>query len=162
AARVHAFDRFDLGTNNEGEVGCVAQLPAVLDVAWHNNTLRVRANQGTTSRAWTGAPDDEKEPLELAVGIHQLDGCQHFGRDEGKLVVQVFDEGILLDERVATIKAGSPRLASHVSPSATAGSTRGMVAIPAGAFVFHATHGDEFIAYPDHNEGYTFKLPGFW
>jgi len=162
AARVHAFDRFDLGTNNEGEVGCVAQLPAVLDVALHNNTLRVRAARGTTIKVWAGVPDYEKKPLELAVGDHELDVFQHFGRHEGKLVVQVFDEGILLDERVATIKAGTPRLASRVSPSPAAGSTRGMVAIPAGAFVFHATHGDEFIAYPEHNEGNTFKLPGFW
>lgn len=161
-ARVHAFDRFDLGTNNEGEVGCVAQLPTVLDVALHNNTLRVHASRGTAIKVWAGVPDYEKKPLELAVGGHELDVFQHFGRHEGKLVVQVFDEGILLDERVATIKAGTPRLASHVSPSPAAGSTQGMVAIPAGAFVFHATHGDEFIAYPDHNEGYTFKLPGFW
>src|SRR3546814_8246884 len=61
-------------------------------------------------------------------------------------------------ERVVTMKAGTPRLASRVTPSAAAGSTQGMVAIPAGAFEFHATHGDEFIAYPDHNEGHTVKL----
>lgn len=160
--KIHAFDRFDLGTNNEGEVGCIAQLPAYLRVELHNNTLRVAASQGSVIHVWAGAPDYEKKPVELPVDDYELDVFEHFGRYEGKLVVQLFDNGILLDERVAVIKAGTPRLASKVHPSTATGNTKGMIAIPAGAFVFHATNGDEFISYPKHDEGRTFELPAFW
>ncbi|MFB2119706.1 formylglycine-generating enzyme family protein [Parapedobacter sp. 2B3] len=161
-AKVHAFDRFDLGTNNEGEVGCIAQLPIELDVSMHTNTLHIAASRGNAIKVWAGIPDYEKKPVELTVDRHELDIFEHFGRHEGKLVVQLFDDGILLDERVVSIKAGTPRLASRVSPSPGTGSTEGMVEIPAGAFVFHATNGDEFISYPKHNEGQSFTFPGFW
>ena len=161
-AKIHAFDHFDLGTNNEGEVGCIAQLPTHLEVDLHNNTLHISASQGSVIKVWAGVPDYERTPVELSSGAHELDVFEHFGRHEGKLVVQLFDQGILLDERIVSIKAGTPRLASKVEPSATAGSTKGMVEIPAGSFVFHATNGDEFISYPKHDEGRTFELPAFW
>jgi len=161
-AKIHAFDRFDLGTNNEGEVGCVARLPMILDVELHNNTLRVHASEGQQIKVWAGVPDYTKTAVELPAGHHELDVFAHFGRHEGKLVVQLFADGILLDQRVVTIKAGTPRLASKVSASAIAGSTKGMIEIPAGSFVFHATNGDEFISYPKHNEGKTFELASFW
>ncbi|WP_188504914.1 formylglycine-generating enzyme family protein [Parapedobacter pyrenivorans] len=161
-AKIHAFDRFDLGTNNEGEVGCIAQLPMLLTVSLDNNTLHIHADKGQQINVWAGAPDYEKKPVELTSGSHELDIFEHFGRHEGKLVVQLLEDGILLDQRVAVIKAGTPRLASEVSPSATVGDTEGMIEIPKGSFVFHATNGDEFIAYPKHDEGKTFELTGFW
>lgn len=160
-ARIHAFNRFELGTNNEGEVGCIAQLPMILDVELYNNTLRIHASEGQQIKVWAGAPDYGKQPVELTAGNHELDVFAHFGRHEGKLIVQLFDEGILLDQRVATIRAGTPRLASKVEPTPTAGDTGGMIGIPAGSFVFHATNGDEFISYPKHDEGRTLALPAF-
>ncbi len=161
-AKIQAFDRFDLGTNNEGEVGCIAQLPTLLDVELHNNTLRIHAAEGQRIKVWAGAPDYEKQPVELPVGDHALDVFAHFGRHEGKLIVQLFDDGILLDQRVTAIKAGTPRLASKAERAPLTGDTKGMVEIPAGSFTFHATNGDEFISYPKHDEGRTFALSAYW
>ncbi len=161
-AKIHAFDHFDLGTNNEGEVGCIAQLPTLLGIELHNNTLHIHAAEGDQIKIWAGTPDYAKTPVTLPVADHELDVFAHFGRHEGKLVVQLFDGGLLLDQRVALIRAGTPRLASKTTLSSTAGSTEGMVRIPAGSFVFHTTHGDEFISYPQHDEGKTFQLPAFW
>jgi len=74
----------------------------------------------------------------------------------------LFDEGILLDERIVVTKPGIPRLTSNVIRTSANGSTSGMVKIPAGRFVFRTTNGDEFIAYPKHDEGRTFEMPAFW
>lgn len=160
-AKIHGFNAFDLGTNNEGEVGCIAQLPRYLNVELDNNTLFIHTSQGQTVRVWAGAPEYGKTPLELVPGSHQLDVFKHFARHEGKLVVQLMEDGILLDQRVAFIKAGTPRLASKVKPTPAYGNTDGMVTIPAGSFVFHTSHGDEFISYPQHDEGRTFVFPAF-
>lgn len=160
--KLHAFDHFDLGTNNEGEVGCIAHLPSALEVELHNNTLRIGATEGAEIRVWKGVPDYQHQPVRLPVGKHELNVFEQFGRHEGKIVIQLFDEGILLDERIVVTKPGIPRLTSNVIRTSANGSTSGMVKIPAGRFVFRTTNGDEFIAYPKHDEGRTFEMPAFW
>lgn len=162
-ARTDAFSQADLGTNNEGEVDCIAQLPELLTVTLDNDMLHLEAQQGDEIRVWAGFPDYSRNPVLLKPGTHSLHLLEQFGRFEGKFVVQLFDKGILQDERIVDIPAGTPRLASRIEKTTPAiKAPIGMVSIPAGAFVFHATNGDEFITYPKYNDGRSYILPSFW
>ncbi len=158
-----AFNQSWLGTNNEGAVGCLAALPVLLKITRQSDQLHVEAPEGDEIRIWAGTPDYEKQPLILPAGPNTIRLMEHFGRFEGRFVIQLFGKGILLDERIEEIKPGTPRLCSQsqkTPPAAPAPS--GMVKIPAGKFTFKATNGDEFIPYPKDNQGKEFEMPDFY
>lgn len=160
-AEAAAFDKKDLGTNNEGQVDCIAELPVLLRSSLDSDLLSVSADKGTEIRIWAGAPDYEKTPLKLKPGTHEVSLLKHFGRFEGKFIIQLFQDDILMDENIVEIKAGTPRLASRSEVTPQTGNTGGMVKIPAGTFRFQTTHGDDFIRYPEHNEGRTYTMKSF-
>ncbi|HEY0898946.1 MAG TPA: hypothetical protein VGD90_06410, partial [Sphingobacteriaceae bacterium] len=110
-AEVSAFNKSDLGTNNEGQVDCIAELPVLLRSSLESDILTVGADKGSEIRIWAGAPDYEKKPLTLKPGNHQVSLLKNFGRYEGKFIIQLFQDDILLDENIVEIKAGTPRLA---------------------------------------------------
>ncbi|MDQ3681811.1 MAG: sulfatase-modifying factor protein, partial [Bacteroidota bacterium] len=64
-AEVSSFNKSDLGTNNEGEVDCIAEFPIVLATKLNGDVLSVSSNEGTNIKIWAGAPDYEKKPHEL-------------------------------------------------------------------------------------------------
>lgn len=179
--RTDAFLKADLGTNNEGAVTCVAILRERLRVELDNDVLIVSARKASDGgelqddkseiRIWAGVPDYDKKPVILKPGWHAIHLLEQLGRFEGKVIVQLFENELLQDERIVVIAPGSPRLVSNakrqlgsavekIMPSK--GSTKGMIQIPAGQFTFQATNGDEFISYPKHNLGRTYSMPAFW
>jgi len=162
-----AFHRRWLGTNNEGAVSCLARFPELLRVALDNDQLTIALNGAVSEQAeirlWAGAPEYGKTPVILRPGSHTLALLEQFGRYEGKFVVQLLENGELQDERIVSIPAGTPRLASRSLPTEPASrKPADMVRIPAGSLVLQATNGDEFIAYPKHNLGRTYTFPAFW
>lgn len=163
-AETGAFHKRYLGTNNEGEVDCIAQLPLLIRAHRRGDGLTLQTgNRGTEVRVWAGAPAYDKKPLTLKPGSHQLRISEHFGRFEGDLVIQLLDNGILMDETILTIKPGEGRRVSMVEKTAAAHSLPvGMVRIPAGTFTFKATNGDEFIPYPKEDLDSTFQMPSFY
>lgn len=146
---IDAFNKKYLGTNNEGEVTCIAEFPILLNVSLNGLKLSVNASRGTSIRIWAGDPSYEKVPVALHELTSTVDLHKVTGRYEGKVVIQLFEDAELLDERIVDLKAGVPRLISKQTRSDISGSTTNMKPIPAGTFRFHATHGDEFISYPD-------------
>jgi gamma-glutamyl hercynylcysteine S-oxide synthase len=163
SVQISSFDIFDRGTNNEGAVGCVLHLPRRIEARIRNNHLEIRCEQGTELRIWAGNPAYDKHYHSVKPGQLQLFLPDLFGRYEGKIVVQVFQEDELLDQTVLSIKPGTPRLISKceiTSPGNKAPS--GMVKIPAGKFLFKTTQGDEFIPYPKEQEGQQFSMPAYW
>ena len=160
-AEVSAFNKSDLGTNNEGQVDCIAELPVLLRSSLESDILTIGADKGSEIRIWAGAPDYEKKPLTLKPGTHQVSLLKNFGRYEGKFIIQLFQDDILLDENIVEIKAGTPRLATSATQTATKGKSKGMVKIPAGSFTFKTTHGDDFIRYPNYNEGKKYEMKAF-
>ncbi|HPJ79701.1 MAG TPA: SUMF1/EgtB/PvdO family nonheme iron enzyme [Prolixibacteraceae bacterium] len=190
---VEGFSARWLGTNNEGAVGCVARLPRFIEVSLHGDELnisRVKENdmnfnrqRGDSLLIWAGDPEYGKKNLHLPASDTSLFLSDHFGRYEGKFVIQLMREGLLRDERVVRITPGTPRLVSrpeHVAANPSevrehTGARNGgertkailrkipaeMVLIPAGKFVFHATAGDDFIPYPKENLGREFAMPAF-
>ncbi len=161
-AETDAFSKTWLGTNNEGAVGCMALLPRFLEITPDSDELTIRVDRGDSVRIWAGVPEYGKKPLTIPATAATLQLSDHFGRYEGKFVVQLFQENDLLDERIVDIIPGTPRLISRTVKTAVANEMpTGMVQIPAGKFVFNATNGDDFIPYPKHNLGREYNLPAF-
>src|SRR5690606_30101623 len=163
--QLEGFNAFELGTNNEGSVSCIAELPQLISAKIMNNRLVGRCPQGDKLRIWAGNPAYGKVNKEVSLqGQNAFDFFipDLLGRYEGKVVVQAFDQDELLDEVILYIKPGTPRLISESIPTAKFGSPNGMVRIPAGTFTFSSTHGDAFVPYPKEQEGKVFNMKAFW
>jgi formylglycine-generating enzyme required for sulfatase activity len=157
-----AFHISFLGTNNEGAVDAIAQFPVYLTAHRNGDRLLVSSSMGDTVKVWAGVPDYEKKPLLLNQGDHDLRISEHFGRFEGKLVLQLFRKGALIDETIIDIPPGSPRRISLATPlSMSDNIPEGMVRIPAGRFVFKESHGDAFIPYPAQDVDSSFAMPSY-
>ncbi|MBX3256722.1 MAG: SUMF1/EgtB/PvdO family nonheme iron enzyme [Chitinophagaceae bacterium] len=163
-AETSAFHKKYLGTNNEGEVDCIAKLPVLITAERDGDIVNiVSALKSDEIRIWAGHPAYDKNPLILKPGKHQLSLFQHFGRYEGDFVIQLMDKGILLDEQVVTVPAGEARRISSVTKTKTVPVVpEDMVLIPKGKFVFKPTHGDEFISYPTQDKDSSFIMPSFY
>ncbi|MFN8353624.1 MAG: SUMF1/EgtB/PvdO family nonheme iron enzyme [Spirosomataceae bacterium] len=163
-AETATFDQKWLGTNNEGEVDCIVQLPNLLKVSlkMHEDVLSVTTDKGTI-RIWAGVPDYAKTPLELPAGTHLIKLIEKFGTYEGRFVIQVIDNKTLLDERVVEIKPGTARLISKVQKtSISPTSPQGMVLVPAGNYTFKTTQGDDWVFYPDGQNNQTYQFKPFY
>jgi len=159
----NAFDASFLGTNNEGAVDCIAEFPVLLQASLRGDVLRIDATKGTEIRVWAGEPSYEKKAVVLKPGNETVHLTDLFGSYEGKFVVQLFKNDEIIDERIFEIKPGTPGLISvSASTSPAANAPIGMVKIPAGHFVFHTTHGDDFIPYLDFNEDSNYKIHSFY
>jgi len=142
------FDSRYLGTNNEGQVGCLAELPIKLHCQLVERFLEVSGDVKKV-KIWAGDPSYEKKPVVLQGEKRTIDVRQAFGRFEGKFVVQAFDGNELVDEQLVYLKPGTSIKISDISRAKGASSVpEGMVKIPAGKFIPKTTHGDDFIPYP--------------
>lgn len=162
-AEADAFAAKDLGTNNEGEVDCIAQLPTYISAKLDGDRLKVQASKGNSLKIWAGKPSYEKKSLDLKPGNHTLWLHEFFSGYEGDFILQLFDNDILIDEYIVAIKPGTARKISISKKTpANVGNTQGMVRIPEGKFVFHESHGDAFIPYPKENIDSLFDMPSFF
>lgn len=164
AAETQSFDASDLGTNNEGNVDCIAQLPEILSASINGDELKITSTQSRGEiRVWTGNPDYAKEPLILPARNQTLSMQKYFGRFEGNFIIQYMLDGILQDETIVTLETGTPRRVSSVQKTKPADSAPvDMVKVPGGSYKFKTTFGDEFIKYPRQDEGKIVTLPSFW
>lgn len=143
-----AFDSRYLGTNNEGQAGCLAEFPVSVRAELANGVLAISADAQQV-KVWAGDPSYEKKPLIFAGGKQLINVRQAFGHYEGKFVVQAFAQGEMIDETYAYLKPGVVVPVSSITR--TPGYDKapdGMVRIPEGNLVLKTTHGDDFIPYP--------------
>ncbi len=163
-AETDAFHHKYLGTNNEGEVDCIAQLPVLINLKRNGDELFIETkNTGDELRLWAGHPSYENKPVVLKPGKHSLRISKLFDRYEGDIIVQLFDKDILLDENIVSLPAGEARLISVVTKTKPAISEPlHVVKIPADTFTFKPTHGDAFIPYPTQFVDSSFDMPSFY
>lgn len=163
-AMTEAFPEYELGTNNEGAVDCIAQLPIILHAQLNGDFLQIQTMRSHGEiRVWAGPPSYAKESLKLDAKDQQVRISDHFGRFEGDFVIQYLEDGILLDETIVNLKPGTPRRISRVEKTKSSDSNPdGMIRIPEGEFEFKATHGDAFIPYPKQDEGKMLRFESFW
>ncbi len=174
-ASADAFNASDLGTNNEGEVDCIARLPRLLRTSLNGDLLTVGVHlpagaDSSILEIWAGVPSYDKKLLQFPAAQKQLILHKYFGNYEGRVVIRLMKNGLLQDESVVELRPGQPRRISRMlamvetsrTPSAQASAPPpGMVLIPAGPFHFKETHGDEFIPYPRQDVDSNFAMPPF-
>lgn len=159
-AETNSFHKKYLGTNNEGEVDCIAQLPTLITAIRRGDLLTVQTltNKGEI-RIWSGMPSYDKKPLVLPNGKHLLSFRKYFGQFEGDFIIQLMDRGILLDETVVSLPPGNARrISTDEKTKISVSNTMGMQSIPAGTIHFKPTNGDEFIPYPKEDIDSVFNI----
>lgn len=163
-AMTESFPVYELGTNNEGAVDCIAQLPIILNAEADGDLIKISTKRKKGEiLLWAGMPEYGKEPAKLEAKEQQVIASKFFGRYEGDFVIQYLEDGILMDETIVTIKPGTARRISSVEKTAPAKSApKEMVKIPAGSFIFKSTSGDAFIPYPKQDEGDMLQFNSFW
>jgi formylglycine-generating enzyme required for sulfatase activity len=160
---LESFNKKYLGTNNEGSVSVIAQLPIMLSVKPDGDRIYIDAKVGTSIKIWAGDPSYEKKAYEVRSNITSFHLFEKFGTVEGKYVIQLFDGNELLDEYIHFIQPGTPLLVSESEKTQTVLSAPvGMVKIPAGTFTMHVTNGDEFISYPKQEYPKTLFIKSFF
>ncbi len=160
-----AFSSKWLGTNNEGAVGAIAILPKLLTADRQGDHLKLSATRGDRIRIWPGRPSYEQTDLalDLPAETQSIVLHEHFGRYEGKFIVQLFDHIELLDETIFAVPPGLARLISQSQKTKIASETpEGMVRIPAGSFEMKVTFGDNFIPHPAEYPKGKIQMPAFF
>ncbi|MBK9488639.1 MAG: SUMF1/EgtB/PvdO family nonheme iron enzyme [Haliscomenobacter sp.] len=159
---LESFAQKWLGTNNEGAVGAIAIFPELLQVERKGDVLSFSASRGQTIRIWSGHPAYDQTPKEYQIGAQQISLHRVFERPEGKFVIQLLEDGELLDERVIWVETGLARLTSQKAtyfPATTV--PPGMLRIPEGAFRMKVKYGDDFIPNPREYPQEELSIPAF-
>jgi gamma-glutamyl hercynylcysteine S-oxide synthase len=155
-AKTEAFNSYDLNTRAEGNIDCIALLPALVNASLREGYLMIEVKEdvGDEIRIWQGEPSYYNViDISLNPGSHKVHLSDYFGDYEGKIVVQLFASQELLDERIVTLEPGSPRKMEEKTATAPADKKpAGMAYIPPGSFLFQAENTDQFIPYPDTKE----------
>jgi formylglycine-generating enzyme required for sulfatase activity len=161
-----AIDGFEtrwLGTNNEGAVGCIARFKSLLNVRQAEGRVVIQASEGDEIRVWSGSPSYTASYRSLKPGEHSLPLNDVWGRTDDKVVIQLMQNGLLVDQSVLEFPPGQPHLVSAVErTAAVAKAPPGMVRIPAGRFTFRFTQGDDFIRYPREGQGENLEMPTYF
>jgi len=168
---VAAFGAARLGTRLEGDVDCVAVLPALLRVEADGEMVTFEAPEapaGSRIAVSAGDPSYAEEPASFGSERRTIALHEHFGFREEKFVVQLFDgRGEILDERVVRLPLAHPRLVTRLERTAPAKrAAAGMVEVPAGTFVFKTAGNPDdanpVIPYPATKTPRTLAMPRFF
>lgn len=158
-----AYNKRWSNTRREGSLECIARLPKILDVKLSRDTLKVSVNRGDKIIIWKGKPSYQGISKVFDADSLQLRILDLFGRYEGKIVIQLFEDDILLDERVVELQPGKPWLISKVSYTKRVKRPfANMEEVPAGNFNFSVTNDDQFIPYPDFTTPGTIQVDRFF
>ncbi len=166
-ANVESFNRSSMHSRLEGNVECIAILPELINVSVSRDTLHLTAERGDKISIYAGNPSYEAEYRDFGPGEYHLPLYELFRRHEQIVVVQLFENGNLIDERSVTTKPGVPRLVSSAQgtePFTTC--PEGMVRIPAGDFRFYTNRDpstlEPFMTYPDFSDTMTIRMELFY
>jgi len=150
-AHIEAFNKQWSNTRKEGSLECLARFPNILDAMISRDTLLIHASRGDRVVIWKGMPSYKGISKTYNPDSLQLRIMDLFGRYEGKIVIQLFEENSLLDERVVKTQPGKPWMISKVKHTTRVKRPfANMEEIPAGDFYFSVTNDDHFIPYPDY------------
>jgi gamma-glutamyl hercynylcysteine S-oxide synthase len=165
--KIEGFNSEWLDTRREGNVGCVALLPELLHIKTTADTIYFRADAGKTIVITGKNPDYRSKRYTFSAMGNEIPYWDYFPETVEKIVVQLFDDDELLDERIFFPKHDIPRCISRVEKTEIPKvPLTGMSLIPAGPFRFYTTRApgtlDPFIPFPDHSDTVTTQMQKFY
>lgn len=151
SARAGGWHQSYKGTRREGSVDCIAEFPVLIKSVLSGDSLHIGKESKGSLIIWKGNPGigAESGNLDFAadtvVSIRSL-----FGVYEGKIVLQLLNDGILLDEAIHEKAGGKPWLVSRRTVTEPAlDRLPDMLLVPGAAFSFKVTTTEDFMPYPD-------------
>ncbi|MBZ0178445.1 MAG: formylglycine-generating enzyme family protein [Melioribacteraceae bacterium] len=160
--RIEGFNSFDLGTRNEGSVGCVVEFNKLLNSRIQNGIFFIDKNKGTKIVVTAGNPSYQNIGKEFIADHIRINPAKEFQGYQGKFVVQLFDNSELIDENILYIKPGTPQLISSEKELAFASTIENMIFVKGGEYNYYSVHGDDFIPYPDNSEAKKINVDDFY
>jgi formylglycine-generating enzyme required for sulfatase activity len=162
-ASAAAFDKSCLGSRQEGNVDCIAAFPKLIHLEQNGSDLKIHTDTGDELRIWAGEPTYQNQYKQLETGEVKLNLYDLFERYEGKFVVQLFSENILIDELVVYLKPGTLRLISEAKKTDVPDKVpSGMELVPSGSFKFQIEMDGNFIPYPAYDSAVSYKIHSFY
>ncbi|MBE0647656.1 MAG: SUMF1/EgtB/PvdO family nonheme iron enzyme [Bacteroidales bacterium] len=163
------FNRSWVHTRREGVVGCIALLPAHLQVRLTADSLYISTPRNAGDRiVLTGEnPSYKAKSVTLASESQAISYWDYFPETTKKIVIQLFDKDQLADERVVSVDNSIPHLISAgVKTPHVRKCPDGMVKIPKGTFRFYTARAPEtlepFIQLPDYSDTVQLDMNGFF
>jgi formylglycine-generating enzyme required for sulfatase activity len=152
-ARADGWHASYKGTRKEGSVDCIAELPVILKPVLSGDNLSINAFTGKLL-IWKGEPSYSSQPREMTLKKDTVLRVRDlFGYYEGKVVLQLLENNVLIDESIIDIPGGKPWLISKVTKTEGASSVpENMVLVSGRSFSFRVTANDDFMPYPDVND----------
>ena len=151
------------GTRRESSVDCIALLPSLIKAELNGNRIRISAMRKGTLSVFKGMPGYGNKPVVFKSPLDTLLSTGDLlDASEGKLVIELTEEGLLLDERVIIIRGGQPWLYSETVRTAPATEIpEGMVLVPEATIRFTLKSNDDFIVIPSSGKERTAALSSF-
>ena len=160
--QTEGWDKTFSGTRREGSVDCIAELPELIKPVIKGDSIKVNLSGSGKLTVWKGDPSYNTLSKELNIKNDTLLRLKDlFGFYEGKMVLQLSENGKLKDESIVMIKGGRPWLISKRQKSPFTDDVRGeMVLVPGSQLTIDLKPADDFIPYPDIN-GTSVKIDSF-
>ena len=151
------------GTRRESSIDCIALLPSLIKAELKGNRLHINTVKEGTVSVYKGMPGYGnkpvvfKSPLDTFLATGDL-----LGSPEGKIVIELTQDGLLLDEKVIIIRGGQPWLYSETVRTAPASDIPdGMVLVPSATIKFTLKSNDDFIIIPSAGKERTAMISRF-
>lgn len=162
--KTEGWSRAYNGTRRESSVDCIALLPKLIRSRIEGNSLRISSDTPGLLALYSGSPGygndpvmEFRSPADSLVPLEKL-----FGLSGEKIVIELTDKELLLDEQVITAQTGTPWLVSEkrrTLPPAVM--PEDMVIVPAATVSYRQESNDDFIPYPHTGKVVTFETDSF-
>ena len=151
------------GTRHESSVDCIALLPSLIKSELRGDKIHISTETKGTISVYKGNPGYNKKPVSLPSPVDTILVIEDlFKMTEGKVVIELNNNGLLLDENIVIIKGGKPWLVSEFTRTASATETpENMVLVPATTIKFALKSNDDFIIIPYAGEERTAEISSF-
>lgn len=154
---IEPFDKSFLNTRREGNTGCIALFPQLLSASLKGDSLEFQAHAGEKIIITGENPSYSSKKYTFSAFGNSIPYWDYFDITTEKIVIQLFGDNELLDERVLFPDNAVPKLitaSKKTVPATTA--PDGMVLIPEGTFKFYTKRDpkslEPFIPFPDHSD----------
>ena len=108
------FNRSWLGTRREGNAGCIALFPVLLNAGFNGDSIVFHAPEGDSIRLTGGNPSYNSKTYVFSAYGSRISFHSYFDITTEKVVIQLFAGKELLDEKILQRKNDLPVLLSQV------------------------------------------------